>query len=121
MKSETLSITDEGTHLLVEFFGEFSVEAGQQCVDAMAEACVNHGRDRVLLDCRRISGEMPLVDRVLVAEYGADHGHQMKRFALLNREGVPLPDNFVESVVVNRGMNMKAFTDPDEAERWLTA
>lgn len=30
-----------------------------------------------------------------------------------------LPDNFVENVAVNRGINLKIFTDANEAIDWL--
>ena len=33
MTTEPLTIIDKGSYLLVEFFGEFGVEAGKQCVD----------------------------------------------------------------------------------------
>jgi len=118
--TDPLRIDDKGTYLLVEFFGEFGVEAGKRCVDRMVEACVTHKRSKVLLDCRRMTGNMPVLDRFQVAEYGATRGRQFMRLALLNRENVLLPDNFVENVAVNRGMDMKIFTDYNEAERWLS-
>lgn len=120
MAQETLSIIDRGSYLLVEFFGEFGVETGKQCVDRMAEACERYCRSKVLLDCRRIKGKLPLFERFQVAEYGATKRRQIRRFALLNRQDILLPDNFVENVVVNRGIRMKIFTDFDEAEVWLT-
>ena len=120
MGEEPLSIIDKGTYLLVEFFGEFSVDAGKRCVDRMVEACKQHGRSKVLLDCRRMTGRMPVIDRFDVAAYGAGKREQLRRFALLNREDVVLPDNFVRNVAVNRGLDMKVFTDFEEAERWLT-
>ncbi len=120
MAPKLLSIIDKGSYLLVEFFGEFSVETGRQCVDRMSEACEKHRRSRVLLDCRRMTGNMPVLDRFQVAEYGATELRQLWRLALLNREDVVLHDNFVENVAVNRGMNMKLFTDFREAELWLS-
>lgn len=120
MAQEPLSITNMDSYLLVEFHGEFSVESGKHCVDRMAEACDKHQLSKVLLDCRNIKGKMPVFDRFQVAEYGASKRRQIGRFALLNREDVLLPDNFVENVAVNRGMQMKIFTDFEQAERWLT-
>ena len=120
MNPETLTITASGTYLLIEFAGEFNVAAGKNVVDTMAAACAQYRRSRVLLDCRRMTGAMPVLDRFEVAEYGASKRGQIGRMALLNREDVLLPDNFVENVAVNRGMDMKIFTDFDEAEAWLT-
>lgn len=41
------------------------------------------------------------------------------KLAMLNRPDVILPDNFVENVAVNRGANVKVFTDLENAVRWL--
>jgi len=120
MADEPLSILDKGPYLLVEFFGEFSAAAGKRCVDTMVAACEQHGRSKVLLDCRRMTGDMPITARFEVAEYGASKRDRLRRFALLGREDMVLPANFVENVAVNRGMIMKIFTDFDEAEAWLT-
>lgn len=120
MEQVPLSIVDNGSYLLIEFFGEFSVEAGKQCVDMMAEACEKHCRSKALLDCRRMTGELPMLDRFQIAKYGATKSRQIRQFALLNREDMVFPGNLVENAAVNRGMNMKTFTDFDEAELWLT-
>jgi len=71
MAQEPFSITDQGSFLLVEFFGEFSVEAGKECVDRMVDACIEYRRAKVLLDCRRMTGNLHVFDRFQVAEYGA--------------------------------------------------
>lgn len=120
MAQEPLTITDTGSFLLVEFFGKFSVEAGKQCVDRMAEACMKYDRFKVLLDCRRMTGDMPMMDRFQVAEYGATKRQQLQQLALLASKDVVRPDNYVENVAVNRGMNMKIFTDFDIAVWWLS-
>ena len=120
MDPDMMSIHNKGSYLLIEFFGEFSVEAGKQCVDRMMEACLKQRQSRVLLDCRRMTGSMTVISRFQVAEYGAFSLDFLNRFALVNRDDVLLPDNFVENVAINRGMDMKIFTDFDAAEQWLT-
>jgi len=119
MRQESMSISNKDSYLLVEFFGEFSVEAGKQCVDRMVEATETYKRSRVLLDCRRMTGSMPIIDRFLVAEYGALKGRSQMQLALLGSKEAVLPDNFVENVAVNRGMEMKVFTDINKAALWL--
>ncbi len=119
MTSESLSIHAKESHLLVEFFGAFSVAMGKQCVDRMAAACEEHQRWQVLLDCRKMTGIMRIFDRFEVVEYGATRRHVLKRVAILVREGTPLPDNFVENVAVNRGMDLRVFTDFEAAEHWI--
>ncbi len=118
--TQEFTISDHGPYLLADFFGEFSVATGKRCIDSMVEAAIASGRRRVLLDCRRMTGEMPIIARFQVAEYSQKTRGAIDRIALLNRPEVVLPDNFVEHVAVNRGVNLKIFTDFDQAERWLT-
>jgi hypothetical protein len=119
--ANSLRIIDQGEYLLAEFSGDFSVEAGKQCIDAMTNASLEKHKSKVLLDCRKISGHMPVIDRFEVAAYAATTRKVIARLAMLNRPDVILPDNFVENVAVNRGANVKVFTDFENAVRWLLA
>jgi len=116
---EPLRIEDRGSYLLVEFFGPFSVEASKQCVDRMVAACREHGQRNVLLDCRRMTGPLPVFDRFQVAEYGAMQGRQLMRLALVRSADNSPADSLVEDVAVNRGMDLKIFSDFTAAEQWL--
>lgn len=112
--TQEFTISDQGPYLLTDFCGEFSAAAG------MREAAIASGRRRVLLDCRTMTEDMPIIARFQVAEYSQKTRGAIDRIALVNRPEVVLPDNFVEHVAVNRGVNLKIFTDFDQAERWLT-
>lgn len=114
-----LRIVDQGEYLLVEFSGAFSVAAGKHCIDAMTDASSEQHRPKVLFDCRKISGDMPIIDRFEVAAYAAKTRKVIAKLAMLNRPDVILPDNFVENVAVNRGANVKVFTDFESALGWL--
>ena len=117
--ANSLSIVDQGEYLLAEFSGDFSVDAGKQCIDAMTNASIEKHQSKVLLDCRKISGNMPIIDRFEVAAYAAKTRKMIAKLAMLNRPDVILPDNFVENVAVNRGANVKVFTDLENAVHWL--
>lgn len=117
--ANSLTIVDQGEYLLVEFCGDFSVEAGKRCIDAMTDASLAMERSKVLLDCRKISGEMPIIDRFAVASYAEKTRDVIARLAMVNRPDVVLPDNFVENVARNRGANVRVFTEFETAVRWL--
>jgi len=117
---EPLTITDHGSFLLVAFFGEFSVEAGKECVDRMVAVSMKYGRAKVLLDCRRMTGDLHVFDRFQVAEYGATKRFQLQQLALVRPRDTAPPDNLVQTVAVNRGMNLRLFMDFDDAVRWLS-
>ena len=119
--SENLTISDQGEYMLTEFFGTFSVEEGKRCIDAMSAAARDNERPKALLDCRRMTGDPPVGARFEVAEYATTTRGIISKIAMVNREEVVLPDNFVENVANNRGVNLKIFTDFDAAVRWLLA
>lgn len=114
-----MTISDQGDFLLTDFFGEFSIEAGKRCIDAMKEASLESQRPKVLLDCRKMTGAMPIMARYEVAVYAETTRDVISKIALVNRPEVILPDGFVENVAVNRGVSVKIFTDFDEAVHWL--
>ena len=119
MSDESFHITDRVAYLLVEFSGEFSGDACKACIDQTVSACESLNRSRVLLDCRRIQGLLPTFDRFQVAVYGSSKRQQIERIALVRDSGARPVDNFVEDVAVNRGLNLKAFTDFEAADTWL--
>jgi hypothetical protein len=117
---EDMRISIKGDYLLVEFTGEFCVKAGKRCVDKMALACKEHQCMNILLDCRKMTGDMPVFNRFQVAEYGAAELGMVSKFALVVRPEIVLPDKFVENVAVNRGMNLKVLSDFEQADHWLS-
>jgi hypothetical protein len=119
VSAEPIHIDDEGDYVRVEYSGVFSVEACNVCIDRMVAACEEFGRSRVLLDCRRIQGPLPTFERFQVVVYGTSRLQQIERIALVRDARIRPLDNFVEDVAVNRGLNLRAFTDYHAADAWL--
>lgn len=118
---ENLSVIDCDRYLLFEFSGPFDVIAGKQVVDEMLKACAEYGRNKCVLDCRAMTGPMPLMARFEVIEYGQRLRGKVAQLAMVGLPGTMLPDRFVENVAVNRGVNLRLFSDLDEAVAWLGA
>ena len=119
MMIKDLKIIQREDYILFDFRGEFSQEAGKQCIDAMVEACSQSQISNALLDCRNMAGEIQILESFMVAKYGVQMIGVITRFALVGREDQMFPDNFVENVAVNRGINLKLFTDVEKAIDWL--
>ena len=112
-------ITDEGSFLRFEFVGRFSVDSGKACVDAMVDTCVKQQRSRVLLDCRKMKGDMPLFAQFYVAVYAKKTRDASMRTALVGREDQVIHGKFVDNVAMISGVDARVFTDMDGALRWL--
>lgn len=116
---EDLRIIQKDAYVRFDYTGEFSQAAGKQCIDAMVEACRRLQISKALLDCRKMTGEIEILEGFMVAQYGGKMRGFLTKTALVGREDQMFPDNFVENVAVNRGVNLKIFTDIEEAIAWL--
>ena len=95
------------------------MEACKRCMDRMMDVCAEQRHLAVLLDCRRMKGQLSIMDRFHIMEYGQITRGAISRLALVNLAQNILPDNFAENVAVNRGVGLKVFTDIDKAVQWL--
>lgn len=116
-----LDILRRGDYLHIKFTGPFSLAAAKSSVDAMFDACAAEDCSKVLFDCRAMTGEISTMNRFEIAQYGSMSLTHVGKIAMLGREDQILPDKFFENVAVNRGQNLKVFSDEDKAFEWLMA
>ena len=117
--SESVDIQAEEGFIRATYTGEFSVKTSKRTIDRILEACPGQGPCIVLLDCRKMTGKLPLLDRYQVAVYGDKMVGKVSRMALVRTQETAPPDRFTETVARNRGMNLKIFTNIDQAIEWL--
>jgi len=118
-KTDDVILKKETNYLLVEFTGEFGVESGKRVVDAMLTASTQCKRDRVVLDCRKMTGKMPLFAKFEVAVYGGKVVGTISRLAIIGRPELIEPDRFVSTVAKNRGLNVEIFSDFIAGVDWV--
>jgi hypothetical protein len=114
-RRDDVEITQRDGFVEVQFSGEFNPAAAMEVVDLMVAACDETGCSRVLLDCRRMTGPLSVVDRFEVAEYGSQVIERHVTVAMLARPDQILPDQFFEKVAVSRGVRVRVFTDRSRA------
>jgi hypothetical protein len=117
--SYRLDIVKEAGYLRMTFTGPFSLDAARSAVDAGVEACKKENCEKVLFDCRSMTGDIDVLDRFDVGQYSASTVPHTVRIAVLGREDHILPDRFFENVVRNRGLTLTVFSDMDKAVEWL--
>lgn len=108
VEPDLLRITAEGVYDFRELFGFI------EFIKAEAERA---GRERVFVDCRKLEGKNPEVDRF---EGGQ---HIAKVFGPILKVALVMPEGEVtklgELTAVNRGARFRATDDEAEALRWL--
>ena len=76
---------------------------------------------RLLVDARRIDAKMSVLDDFEFTKQHQATPLRSVRIAVVHRPEERERFQFIENVSVNRGGNMRTFTDQEEALDWLTA
>ena len=112
-------IYQEGDIIRVVVTGVFSLGLAKQVVDAAIRVCEESHLVRALVDIRPMQGDLATLDRYEAGTYGAKVIPRAVAVAMLARQDQISPDSFFENVLVNRGVNLRVFSDPEEAIEWL--
>lgn len=95
----------------------------QEYGDRMYAAANKHGVTRILLDERHMVDQEDVMDAYEVSESPtlSRMGMEGFRLALVTCEDNLEINRAWETILQNRAINLKVFTDALEAERWLTS
>ena len=111
----------------VTLSGAFDLSGAKTTFVQVLDELAQHRAKKVLIDGRTITGNPKAIERFFYSEFAAaavtavsDHGLQhIPKFAYVLTEPVLYKHRSGESVALSRGMNVKAFENLGEAERWL--
>lgn len=113
-------------YVKVTLVGEFQIEEVQDIGRRTFEICHLSKLAKVLVDARRITGRLSLLDKIDLADSMADR--QMEYLVRGNRrlwiahvvpEGMAEAPKFAETLAANRGARILVTTEMEEALRWL--
>ena len=123
-----LQIRAEPGVLYVVATGEFLLADARQKFLQMLDAVDQNNASKVLFDGREVKGNPETIERFLYGEFAANavtkymiEGavRRAPQFAYVLHEPVLDPKRFGETVMVNRGMWVKAFDNLEGALEWL--
>ena len=115
---EQTEIVDKQDYVLATYIGEFSLGGAKKIVDQIFQFIPANSYRSVLLDCRQLTGPLSVMDRFWLAIHGQKLIGRVTRIALVRPAFRADADRFAETAAVNRGINMRLFSDFDEAVRW---
>jgi hypothetical protein len=105
--------------------GRFSSQAAKKNFLELLDVLAIHRAEKVLFDGRSIMGELTALHRFYYGEFVATAVRKFRmsytdpQFAYVLKPPVFHPSRIGETVAVNRGMNVKAFDNVEDALRWL--
>jgi hypothetical protein len=116
-------ILEEGFIRIIAI-GHYSLQNANNLFKLSIDSAMLHGKRNVLVDVTKVEGNIPFFDRFQFAEflanYKAEHAlTEVDRIAVVGEEPIVHSNRFGETVAVNRGVNLRVFTDMGEALAWL--
>lgn len=114
-------------YLLLTFQGTMGSQDVDTFIDRLLEECGKHRPSKVLADFRTVTGTLSTMDRFRMGKTFAERylaGRQEDQFppctyAVLGNQPLIDPTVLGETVAVNRGGPVRAFTDLAQALAWL--
>lgn len=104
-------------YLFVEYTEPYQLEACIALMQEVAEICRRDKFTKVLVDMSGMMGKISTIDRFKLGVAGADTFRGIAQVAIIYRKEEL--NWFAETVGVNRGANVRVFSGPDEALKWL--
>ncbi|HEX4959155.1 MAG TPA: STAS/SEC14 domain-containing protein [Lacibacter sp.] len=104
--------------------GTYSLERAIHLCKLSIDTCLLYNKKKILVDITKVTGNVPFFDRFQYAEalaqYKSKHAlTAVSKIALFGNEPLIDKNRFGETVAVNRGVNIKVFTELNDALAWL--
>lgn len=117
--SYKIEVNNDSGYIHVLHYGESDVEefirVGQDALSFVTE----HRIFRVLADVSGITNKASITDLFTSTTHHAETAQVRPKTAIFGKPEQREELYFLETVGVNRGMNLKIFTDSDDALKWL--
>jgi len=106
-------------YMAVRFTGAGTVEEAWRQFESIVEHCERANKNKLLLDFTEAHAEISLADRYFLGERAKILARQASKVATVGRPDQLDPRRFGEIVAQNRWVNVRAFTNAEDAARWL--
>jgi len=106
-------------YLTVRFTGEGRAEEVWKQFESIVEHCERRNKNKLLFDFTEAQLEISLADRYFLGERAKIFGRQASKVAAVGRPEQLDSRRFGEMVARNRWVNVRSFTNYEDAEKWL--
>jgi hypothetical protein len=114
----TLSISGDATYILATITGMFTLPLARALLDDLVRLVASTQATKVLVDARQQAAPLDMMEAYEIGNALTQKPLRAITFAVVIP--VPLTEyHFLETVAVNRGVNVRYFDDYDQALAWL--
>ncbi|MDJ0834106.1 MAG: STAS/SEC14 domain-containing protein [Gammaproteobacteria bacterium] len=119
--SFTCELNQDHEYVICVMSDKMTLDDHNQVREQAAVLLKQQGWNRLLVDARQIDAKMSLTEDYQFTESHRSNLPVTIHLAVIHRPEETERFRFIETVAVNRGQNMKIFTDADAAITWLTS
>jgi len=102
------------------YLGAYDKARYKKQMERSVRACVEKKGTHLLVDIRPLTGFTPSTqDRYEFGRYGAEIAKKLTRVSVIGTAEQIDPEQFATMVARNRGLQVRAFSDPKAAVEWL--
>ena len=121
-----IKITLEEDFLLISASGNYSLLKANNLFIVAIDNAVSQSRSKIFIDVTDIAGFISFFDRFRYAEFLSKYTEKhalgkVRRIAVVGKEPIVDKYRFGETVAINRGTNVRVFTDMSQALIWINA
>ena len=106
-------------YMAVRFTGAGTMEEAWRQFESIVEHCERANKNKLLLDFTEAQAEISPADRYFLGERAKIFASQTSKVATVGRPDQLDPRRFGEEVARNRWVNLRTFTNAEDAARWL--
>ncbi len=116
-----ISLKIEEEYMMASASGARTREVVASLVAEIAQAAIEHQKEKVLIDVRDLEGRLGVFDSyyLVTKDFQRLRGKGIIKAAIIDRPLPKMRDWFLETVSQNRGFNLKIFDNPGNAFEWL--
>ena len=121
-----IKITLEEDFLLISASGNYSLLKANNLYKVAIDNGLSQSRSKIIIDVTAIAGFIPFFDRFHYSEFLSKYRQKqalgkVRRIAVVGKEPIVDKERFGETVAINRGTNVRVFTDMSQALIWINA
>jgi hypothetical protein len=118
--SYTIETEIKKDYVKLTALGKQTLENNKELVFQVIKVCTENNVGKALVDIREVLGQPGTFSDFELASVAAEKALGLfHKVALLYRQGNREYTSFFETVIRNRGINLLAFLDEQEATKWL--
>jgi len=114
----------ESDYLHLQVMGYYSLAEAIRMFKYSVDTALEHKKSKILIDVKGVEGSISAMERFEMSEFLVGYTKEQNfinigQIAVIGNEPQIDKDRFGETVAVNRGLNVKAFTNWSDAIKWL--